>query len=72
MLTTEAEQVVCRPRRNPGAHEDLDGLDQFGRDLRERVLDDLDVISSGVEWRYSGAGIAANASSVSSQYAISG
>jgi hypothetical protein len=54
MLETEVQQLMRRARR-VRTHQDLDRLDQLSRDLRERVLDDRDVIAGGVRARVAGA-----------------
>jgi hypothetical protein len=66
MLATELHDRVRRPGR-VGAHHDLDRLDQRGRDLGERVLDDGDVVGGGVGARVTGAQDRSSASPVSSQ-----
>jgi hypothetical protein len=47
VLAAEAQQLVRRAR-GVCADDDLYRLDQLGRDLREGVLDDLDVIGGGI------------------------
>jgi hypothetical protein len=51
VLATEVDELV-RCARRVRAHHDLDRLDQLGRDLREGMLNDRDMVAGGVRPRF--------------------